>query len=539
MSTFAVAGQAAQLTPKEQSAASLLRTGSLSCLSDVEEIASPVHSFPCTPSSKGTPPSSPCALHLPSISGKARSGSCPASRKLCTRARLTVTAQSSVEGLDLEVDLSEGLIDGTAEHRSVPIPCDTPVVLECSSSRSIVGALQVGSSPSIPFGVQVDNSRLIGDGTNFVSAEYRQRTTVAFGTNLKVGSGKSATGDGFVIETAITNGYHAEMAVSVRAARKKELTRLAQEQALLNAMENKRYGSLLAQISRSRSRKVETALIQQANRLLKSMRPKEGSYLTHAELGKMMKWKRVTVPHDATCPTYEHCAASASCPCNQDQAQETELCDIYQDSVGRALEGVVPQNEVADKWLFKALVKAALQAPEGCVWKSGGKFLLSNEERNQSPSAIMAVLTRDHPDSDAGRGVRALVEHTEREYGFRVTAVQLNFHVNQTSSHKQHRDIYGAGQKGGINCTCSFMKCTGTVCYSLGSSRQVLCETISDKRSFYEPCCDECTGSKTFKWMHSGSAMYFNAPWNNNHTHGVPQLNEECGPRISVALLCA
>merc|ERR1712176_1135771 len=133
--------------------------------------------------------------------------------------------------------------------------------------------------------------------------------------------------------------------------------------------------------------------------------------------------------------------------------------------------------------LFKALVRAALIAPEGCVWKSGGKFLLTNEERNQSANAIVGVLERDNPESDAGRGMRALVDFTERTYGFRVTAVQLNFHPNQKSSHKQHRDIYGAGQKGGINFTCSFAKCTGTVCYSLGSSRQVLTSTIVDKRS--------------------------------------------------------
>eukprot|EP00438_Fugacium_kawagutii_P025080 Skav209529 [mRNA] locus=scaffold2767:435303:435554:- [translate_table: standard] len=83
------------------------------------------------------------------------------------------------------------------------------------------------------------------------------------------------------------------------------------------------------------------------------------------------------------------------------------------------------------------------------------------------------------------------------------------------------------------------MKCTGTVCYSLGSSRQVLCETITDSRSKYETCGETCAGMKTYKWLHSGSAMHFNAPWNNNHTHGVPPMDDPCGPRISVALLCA
>jgi len=329
------------------------------------------------------------------------------------------------------------------------------------------------------------------------------------------------------------------MTIVIRRAKKKELTRLAQQQALLDAMEKKRYSSLLAQITRSRMRKVDTTLIDQAGRLLRTLKLPEGSFLTHQELGKLMKWKRVTSPHDGTEDNVEPCAASGSCPCNAGFAQEGELCDVYSGTVQEALDNVAPTHIPADKWLFQALVRAAVAAPEGCVWKAGGKFLLTNEERNQSPTAIVTLLERDSQESDAAKGIRALVAHTEREYNFRVTAIQLNFHPNNKSSHKQHRDIYGAGQKGGINCTCSFMKCTGTVCYSLGSSRQILCETIADKRSHYEACGEECTGCKTFRWMHSGSAMYFNDPWNNNNTHGVPKMEEECGPRISVALLCA
>jgi len=189
--------------------------------------------------------------------------------------------------------------------------------------------------------------------------------------------------------------------------------------------------------------------------------------------------------------------------------------------------------------MFQALVKAALAAPEGCVWKSGGKFLLSNEERNQSANAIVKLLERDNPDSEAARGMRQLVNWTENQFGYRVTAVQLNFHPNEKSFHKQHRDIYGAGQKGGINCTCSFMKCTGTVCYTLGSSRQVQTDAINDSRSNYEKCSEECSGCSTLRYLHSGSGMWFNAKWNNNHMHGIPPVSAPCGPRISIAMLCA
>jgi hypothetical protein len=329
------------------------------------------------------------------------------------------------------------------------------------------------------------------------------------------------------------------MVVTLRRAKKKELSRLAQKQALVDAMGKKKYSTLIAQITRSRMRKVETVLIDQACRLLKSIRPPEGTFLTHRELGNLMKWKRVTCPHGATDSNTEPCAASENCPCNAGSAEPGETCDVTNGVVQEALEGIVPEGVSADKWLFQGLVRAAIAAPEGCVWKSGGKFILTNEERNQSIHGIVSILERDTANSVAGTAIRALVAHTEKEYGFRVSAVQLNFHPSNKSFHKQHRDIYGAGQKGGLNCTCKFTRAVGTVCYSIGSSRQVKCETITDTKSKYEACSEGCTGAKTTKWMHSGSAMYFNAPWNNNHTHGIPPFEEACGPRISVALLCA
>merc|ERR1719453_2599788 len=266
-------------------------------------------------------------------------------------------------------------------------------------------------------------------------------------------------------------------------------------------------------------RKVHADVIDKAQQLLKSMSMNEGTFLTHGFLKKKMKWKLKSTPADDSVSVVP-CEASDDCMCNQPNAQEGEVLTVTYGGIDEALSqaGLVESN--ADEWLFKQLVRAAQAAPEGCVWKSGGKFILSNEERNQSANAIAALLDRD-PDCKAGVGIRALVDYTEREYNARVTAVQLNFHPNEKSSHKQHRDIYGAGQKGGLNCTCSFMKCTGTVCYSVGSSRRVLCETISDKRSRYEACGEDCQGQKDYRAMHSGSAMVFNDGWNKNHTHGV------------------
>lgn len=487
-----------------------------------------------------------CAsIRLPSLCGVDQEGKRAASLGISLRSShcrtfLTITITSSYEGASLAIDLTEGeLTRGAAEGLPLALPADEPITLELRSPRAIIGCLRLDDGPPLPFGVQVSKSSQHTEPYNFVSAEHRQRTVVAQARELTMGAGFGASGEGSVIEAALTNGPLADMVVVVRRATKKELGRLGQKEALLQAMETKKYSSLLAQITRSKMRKVEAALIEQATRLLKSIRPVDGSFLTHKELGKLMRWKRVTSPADGTSDLAQPCSLSDSCPCNAGFAEEGEVCNVINGAVQQALDGVAPSDVPADKWLFQALVSAALRVPEGCVWKSGGKFLLTNEERNQSATAIVSVLERDSQESEGGKAIRALVEYTERLYNFRVTAIQLNFHPNQASSHKQHRDIYGAGQKGGINCTCSFMKCTGTVCYSVGSSRQVLCETITDKRSRYETCGEGCEGCKVHKWLHSGSSMYFNAPWNNNHTHGVPQMEESCGPRISIALLCA
>merc|ERR1711957_917690 len=118
----------------------------------------------------------------------------------------------------------------------------------------------------------------------------------------------------------------------------------------------------------------------------------------------------------------------------------------------------------ADKMLFKALVRAASNAADGCVWKSGGKFILSNKEQNQGAGAILSCL--ESYDAMAGKAMRTLFTYTEAMYGVRVSACQINIHQNEESIHKQHRDIYGAGQVGGPNCTCTFVPAVGTVCYS-------------------------------------------------------------------------
>mmetsp|Transcript_43045 Transcript_43045/g.93747 ORF Transcript_43045/g.93747 Transcript_43045/m.93747 type:complete len:166 (+) Transcript_43045:1-498(+) len=165
---------------------------------------------------------------------------------------------------------------------------------------------------------------------------------------------------------------------------------------------------------------------------------------------------------------------------------------------------------------------------------------MSSTDRNQSPAAVLRLL-ESIPGAKGGvaKGMRALVNFTEARYSCNVTAVQVNFHPDQTSFHAQHRDIFSAKQRGGLNCTCSFRTCVGTACYSVGSSRVLMLDTMTDEFSSLEACGEDCTRRSERRWVDNGALMYFNDAWNLTHTHGVPQCTHDCGPRISIALLCS
>ena len=61
---------------------------------------------------------------------------------------------------------------------------------------------------------------------------------------------------------------------------------------------------------------------------------------------------------------------------------------------------------------------------------------------------------------------RQHLQISQFSWGF-VSAVQVNFHCTGESFHDQHRDVYGAKQRAGPNCACSFKECVGTVCCSV------------------------------------------------------------------------
>jgi hypothetical protein len=252
-----------------------------------------------------------------------------------------------------------------------------------------------------------------------------------------------------------------------------------------------------------------------------------------ASVRQMMSWGLVTCKVGSP-NVNEVCTICDDCPCNV-PVNPGEVLEIIEGHVQEVLKRFGTDS---DRLLFEELVDAALAAEEGCIWKAGGKFIFSEFSRNQSALALERMFLKFNKH----RCSQMLVElhrYTEEKYHGYVTAIQVNFHTHHGSYHDQHRDIYSVKQSAGPNCTCQFQDCVGTVCYSLGSSRLCLCETMTDNLSQINPCGPDCEGRREYTWLHSGTSMYFNGDWNNNHTHGIPPCEEECGPRISLAFLLA
>ncbi|CAE7609784.1 unnamed protein product [Symbiodinium natans] len=243
---------------------------------------------------------------------------------------------------------------------------------------------------------------------------------------------------------------------------------------------------------------------------LREMR-KQGKHVNEGcdkeSLRELMRWDKVTRREGSG--DNEPCKVTPDCPCNE-EVNCGEVLQIMPNAVQLCLREFGPEG---DRELFEELSGSASAVEEGSVWKAGGKLIFSAFDRNQSVQALTRML------NNAGRSrcVRMLmqmVKYSEAEYGGYVTAIQINFHLSGESFHAQHRDIYSAKQRAGPSCTCTFKKCVGTVCYTVGSSRQCLLETMTDTFSSVKPCGADCTGRRERRWLHSGDAMYFNEAWN-------------------------
>eukprot|EP00656_Telonema_subtile_P054931 TRINITY_DN8330_c0_g1_i2.p1 TRINITY_DN8330_c0_g1~~TRINITY_DN8330_c0_g1_i2.p1 ORF type:complete len:313 (-),score=59.30 TRINITY_DN8330_c0_g1_i2:46-984(-) len=307
------------------------------------------------------------------------------------------------------------------------------------------------------------------------------------------------------------------------------------------------YTRLHAQIVKARARGVERFRLVQAEQVLKTL---SVDSVSKEELSGAMKWQLVT--KEAGERIVERCTnTGCPLPAGRDLRVEgtpvtdcQEVLDFSEGSVSAALQAskgcrAAVGDLPGEQWLFEQLTAAAVSAPENCLWKAGGKLIFSSPDRNQAPLALTSTLMKYAPE--AAGAIGALMDWTKSKFQCEITAVQVNLHLDGSSFHAQHRDIFSGAQKekAGRDCTCSFKKCNGTVCFSVGSSRQVCCETMSDEMSHHENCGEDCGGFRELRWFNSGCAMYFNDKWNNGHTHGIVQATGPCGPRISIALLCA
>lgn len=325
--------------------------------------------------------------------------------------------------------------------------------------------------------------------------------------------------------------------VKLRRASAPELKRTLQLQALLEAEEEKDYDTLLAQISKARTHGVEQIHIERCDTILRSLR-KQGLHVNQncdkETLKEMFQWSRITTNETGDDKVFP-CSASSTCPCNAHYLP-AEILDFIPRAVQDCLVEFGPQS---DKTLFEDLVDAALSVSEGSVWKSGGKYIFSAFDRNQSLVALTRMMMNFKKERCA-KMLLKLAQYSESRYEGFVTAVQVNFHPNGESYHDQHRDIYSGKQRAGPNCTCSFRECVGTVCFSLGSSREAQMDTMTDELSGIESCGPTCGGYRRRHWLHSGEAMYFNDEWNQRHMHGIPKIDNNPashGPRISIAFL--
>jgi hypothetical protein len=342
--------------------------------------------------------------------------------------------------------------------------------------------------------------------------------------------------EGRAMDVELVSG--AEVRVTIRPQTKVELQRCLQLKALREAAEDNDYDSLRAQVTKARMASVDAEHLAKGEARLKELKGlglhiNEGC--DRATIRESMDWLRVTHGEGAA-DVNEPCTACEDCSCNvaQNPGEELEFID---GAVQDCLKEFSTCGD-GDKQLFKGLVDAALAVEEGCIWKAGGKFIFSEFSRNQSATALGRMLC-NVGQQHCAKMVQTLQKLTESKYAGYVTAIQINFHPHKGTYHDQHRDIYSVKQAAGANCTCQFQDCVGTVCYSIGSSRRVLLETMTDTLSSIKPCGEGCQGRREWRWLHSGSSMYFNCAWNDNHTHGIPPSEEECGPRISLAFLLA
>ena len=448
-----------------------------------------------------------------------------------TRLMLTATAKSATTSL--QVELMKG--ECSAGSTSAEVCADKDVSSSFSSvSGPISGVLRVGVC-AVEFHVGETKKReLLGgkledDERNFIKNQLdgieRSKVTLV----------DCATGD--ATDVSLSEGWTATLTLTCRKATAVELQRQDGTEALLRAEKGSKYSALLAQLIRARANHVEYALIDRAEKKLKQLKVVAPS---SDLMKKVLKWSKVTTGDGEAIETsceLEGCAVGAE--------REGEVCMIEERTMNEALENcdLAPKDGTRlDKWMFQRMAEAMLLGEkDGAVWRSGKHVIFSNPNRNQAPTSLRNYLLRLGLEP-AASALDALIAYTENKFFVHVSAVQVTLHLDGSTCHKQHHDIYSIAQRAGAgrDCTCSFNENIATCCYTLGSSRRCMLRAAPCK--VRHKCCEACTGYSKKPWLHSGCSMFFNKAWNRTWTHGIPhhdRADGDLGPRMSMSLLCA
>lgn len=458
----------------------------------------------------------------------------PAVVKINVSSAIEAKVSATVQGAQVEDHRGQLTSTLSAVCGAGSTSAATFVSLNPCRGSAAKGTLQIDDFEPVPFSLAHTEQ-----GLTFVNSKGRWRHTALSAPpwDWKNHSSEKPT-DGFAADLEVSASARANqpglLKVALRPATEMELKRFLQLRALKEAEEDEDYDTLIAQLMKAKQAGVEREHIERGEERLKELR-KAGRHVAEGcakdDIRTQMVWSRITSRSGAP-NTNTPCVKCEDCPCNNQQ-NEGEQLEVYSNAVQDFLSDFGPEG---DRELFQELADSACAVEEGAVWRAGGKFIFSAFDRNQSVIALTRMLM-NQGRSRCAKMILRLVQQSESRYEGHVTAIQINFHPHGKTFHDQHRDIYSAKQRAGPNCTCSFKKAVGTVCFTVGSSRVCLLDTCTDELSAIKQCGDSCQGRSERQWLHSGDAMYFNEAWNSNHTHGIPQMQEESGPRISIAFL--
>ena len=295
---------------------------------------------------------------------------------------------------------------------------------------------------------------------------------------------------------------HRSVRVLCRRATVAEVRRAEAAEQLRDAEGGTDYAYLHGRIVNARARGVEARRLDQAQARLKTLQPDAA---TKEELVEALTWARVTA--DPSHATGDECkrVCCARPGCGVGAPLDGQRLEFETSAAELALEGVKTGDVPKDRWLFERIADAAVAAAnDGGVWRSGGKFILSALSRNQSPVALRRFLA-SLGQKECAEGIDALIAWTGSAYEHKVSAVQINVHIDATpSAHSATSTAWSSATWRGATARApSAQHRDGVPLPRIDAPRLVEAEV--DDYSRKAKCCERCEGYSCSHWLRSGS----------------------------------